>query len=278
MTLSYEVADVDKLIAIDLDGTLVRADNTVSPACLAAIERACHERAAVVIVTGRPYISADALCRRIGLLSAPLATFNGGLIQWPEQGQILRHCPVPADAAAEVVELCRSEGLHLHYYLDDIMYVSQDNEWARLYCRRTELSCQEEQNLTRFAGRSPHKLLAIDQPDRIAPLYDQYKDHWDGRLYVTRSMPEYLEFLSPEATKGRALRWLRDFYQVPATRTCAIGDALNDLPLLEEAAFAAAMPDAPDPLKRVASFMPTQADSGVAEAIEWFLEECESTD
>jgi Cof subfamily protein (haloacid dehalogenase superfamily) len=260
-----------RLIAVDLDGTLVGPDNSVSAENIAAIQRAGQQGAAVVIVSGRPYVSADGVARRVGLPAVPLVTFNGALIRWPDGGDVLYQCCVPADLAAEVVEECHREQLYLQYYLHDELYVTQYNDWARLYCERNGMSCKVIPDMSRFAGEEPLKLLVADRPERINGLLPRYQERWRDRLYVTRSMREYLEFLSPQVSKGRALDWLLDFYGLRREHTLAIGDSLNDLPLLEHAGHAVAMPNSDAELQEIAEFVPREQPTGVADAIDWFL-------
>jgi hydroxymethylpyrimidine pyrophosphatase-like HAD family hydrolase len=122
-----------------------------------------------------------------------------------------------------------------------------------------------------FAGEEPLKLLVADNPERINELLPRYQERWRDRLYVTRSMREYLEFLSPRVSKGRALDWLIEFYGLRRQDTMAVGDSLNDLPLLEHAGHAVAMPNGDEELKRIAEFVPPEQSTGVAAAIDWFL-------
>ena len=262
----------DKLIAVDLDGTLIGPNNSISAENIAAIRRAVHRNAAVVIATGRAYVSADAVARLIGLPPVPVVAFNGALIRWTGGGDILHSCCIPADLAAEVVDECQGQQLHLHYYLDDEMYVSQNNHWTRAYCERAGMDCRVVSDMQQFAGREPIKLLVIDYPDKIVELLPRYQDRWQDRLYVTRSMHEYLEFLSPLVSKGHALDWLIEFFGVSRDDTLAIGDSMNDLPLLQQAGHAAAMPDSDDEVKQIAQFVPPNQSKGVAAAIDWFLD------
>jgi HAD superfamily hydrolase (TIGR01484 family) len=166
-------ADIDKLIAIDLDGTLITADNTISAANTAAIHRAGRRGAVVIIVTGRPYVSADAVAQRVGLPPVPVVGFNGALIRWSQGGAELTRTCLAADVAEEIVDAYLEQQRHLQYYLNDHMYVSQDNDRARRYCERNGMQSIEEPDLRRFAGQQPLKLLVIDQPSHIGPLWDQ---------------------------------------------------------------------------------------------------------
>ncbi len=261
----------DKLIALDLDGTLLADDNSVSPENLAAIARAQQAGAVVVIVTGRPYVSADLIVQRLGLTDTPLVAFNGAVIREPGGGPILYERLMPADLAAEVVEDCVQRRLHLHYYLGDDMFVTRCSRWALLYCRRTEMRGIPAGDLRHFAGRSPVKLIIIDWPPVIEALLPEYEQRYAGRLYVTRSMPEYLEFMDASVSKGAALDWLGQHYGIPRERIMAAGDRLNDLPLLEHAGFPVAMPAGDLALRAAAAFVPRSQEEGVAEAIDRFL-------
>jgi len=270
---SRHATAVDKLIAVDVDGTLVGPDNSISTENRAAIGRAVASGAAVVIATGRAYISADSVARLVGLPPVPVMAFNGAVIRWSGRGQTLYRCCVPADLAATIVDECLEQQLHLHYYLDDEMYVSQDNHWAQTYAQRSGVGYQVAPDMRRFAGTEPIKLLVIDDPARIAEMLPQFQDRWRDQLYVTRSMPEYLELLSPRVSKGRALDWLIDFFGIRREDTLAIGDSMNDLPLLRAAGHAAAMPESDDQVKQLAQFIPPRQATGVAEAIDWFLDQ-----
>jgi Cof subfamily protein (haloacid dehalogenase superfamily) len=281
MDCRERAASAKKLIAVDLDGTLIGPNDAISSENIAAMQRAVQYGAAVVIATGRAYVSADAVARRVGLPPIPIMAFNGALIRWTNGGQVLTSCCLPADAAAEVVEAGRNQQLHMHYYLDDEMYVTQDNHWAQSYCKRAGMQCKRAgmqcsviPDLRTFSGSEPIKLLVIDEPEKIVALLPECQARWKGRLYVTRSMPEYLEFLSPRVSKGLALDWLMEFFGLDSTDTLAIGDSMNDLPLLRAAGHAAAMPHSSPDVKSCAQFVPEDQSTGVAEAIDWFLERC----
>jgi Cof subfamily protein (haloacid dehalogenase superfamily) len=263
----------DKLIALDLDGTLLREpDLSITPENLAAINRAREAGAIVAIVTGRPYVSACAVISQVGV-KAPIVAFNGAVIREPDGGAILHQSLMPADLAAEAVEECVARRLHLHYYLGDDMYVARCSHWALHYCARAMMPCVPRGDLRKFAGEQPVKLLVVDYPDRINALLPVFEELWRDRLYVTRTMPHYLELMNPDATKGNALEWLMEHFSIPQERTMAAGDRLNDLPLLEAAAYRVVMPEAEEELRGVAQFVPSNQPTGVAEGIDWFLRE-----
>lgn len=260
-----------KLIAIDLDGTLMAPDNSVSAENIAAIEQAIRLGVTVVIATGRPYVAADTVARELDLPPVPLVAFNGAVMRWPNNGEVLLSIGVPADLAEEVVEQCMHDKVHLHYYLEDQMYVTAYNDSVREYCERNKMTYEVVPDMSRLAGQEPFKLLGVDEPERILELFEQYERRWHDRLYVTRSMPIYIEFLSPQVSKGVAIDWLIDHYQIDREDTLAIGDSPNDIPMLERAGHAAIMPGSLGEVERLAQFIAPKQHTGVAAAIEWFL-------
>ena len=262
----------DRLIAVDLDGTLLQPDNSVSLENLDAINRAGQQRTIVVVVTGRPYVSADKIARRFSLPPVPIVSFNGAVIRRPDSGEILHQSLLSAEFATEILNECLRQDRHVHFYVDDTMYVNRNDRWTRLYCERSEMEHLVVDDMRVFTGQAAIKLLAIDEPEQIGPLFQACHERWTGRVYVTRSMPEYIEFLSPQATKGHALDWLIDFFGIERENTLAIGDAMNDLPLFERAGSSVAMPQGNDALKSLAHFVPPQQRTGVAAAIDWFLD------
>ena len=85
-------------------------------------------------------------------------------------------------------------------------------------------------------------------------------------------MPEYIEYLSPEADKGQALAWVADYLGFDQSQVMTCGDMLNDLPMIEWAAVGVAMAEAPAEVRAAADFVPTDPEAGVAEAIEKYLD------
>jgi Cof subfamily protein (haloacid dehalogenase superfamily) len=264
----------NKLIALDLDGTLLdEADLRISPENLAAIDRAREAGALVAIVTGRPYRSALAVIGQL-TLRAPIVAFNGAVIRMPDFGEILFEKLMPADLAEEVVQECVNRRLHLQYYLGDEMYVPRRSALSLLYDRRAGIPSTPAGDLRFFNGQEPVKLLIVDKPEVITELTAEFQARWGDRLYVTRSMDEYVEFMNRDVSKGHALAWLAERFNIAPECTMAAGDRMNDLPLLKAAAYAVTMPDAEDAMKAQADFVAGNQATGVAEGIEWFLGKC----
>lgn len=260
-----------RLIGIDLDGTLVMNSHEVSERNIAAIRAATQRGVTVALATGRPHVSAERFAERLGLGDVPIISFNGAIIRRPGEQEAMFEAPVPADLAAAIVEDCVARRRHIHYYLGDTMYVTRMSHWALLYARRTGLVPVTAGDMRRFAGREPIKILvclgAHEAPDALREEQERYGD----RLIVTRSMPEYIEYLSRDAGKGKALAWLAQQMSIPMEQTMGMGDMLNDLELVQMSGLGVAMPHAPDAVKAASKYVAHSGPEGVAEAIETFV-------
>ena len=260
-----------KLVAIDLDGTLLLDNHTTAPENLAAIHRAEERGVVVMICTGRPYPSADAVATRLGLTNNPIISYNGAIVRMPGGGEVLFSQPMPPELAADVVEECVVRRLQIHYFLDDVMYVPRVSAGARLYWSRTGMKPVPIGDQRNFAGHSPTKILVYAGPEVVARLLPEFRERYRGKLYVTTSMPEYLEFLHPDVSKGHALQAMAAHYQVGREQVMAIGDLLNDLPMIQMAGVGVAVAHALPELKAEAQYVTSDSEHAVAEALERFV-------
>jgi len=120
----------------------------------------------------------------------------------------------------------------------------------------------------------PTKLVVIDDPVVLDDLETRMKARFDGRLYISKSLPYFLEFASPEVTKASGLAFLAEHLGVSRERTVAFGDGENDVELLEWAGYAVAVANAHERVKAVADFVcPRVDEEGVAQVLAAYLEQ-----
>ncbi len=253
-----------KLVAIDLDGTLLGSDHALSERNLRAVKRVAGSGVSVVLASGRQWHTIVKFAEQIGLPpSSPIIAYNGAMIR-TVGGETLYHQPVPAEAAKQIVRHCIAGGYHLNYYLDDVLYVRKETHWARLYEKRTGTAAVAG-DLLHFDGQRPTKLLLIDTPQTTDRLLKHYQDKYGKALYITKTDDEYLEFMNPAVSKGVALAEAAKRLNVSADECAAFGDSFNDLPMLEWAGVGVAMENARPELKAVADLIaPANTADGVA--------------
>lgn len=257
-----------ELISLDLDLTFLDTYHRISPRNLAAVQRCRDLGAKIVITSGRMYYTTLAYQRAIGV-DTPIIAYNGAFIKQESTGRVLLHERLNANTAQELVAFCDREGLHLNFYLDDVLYTAKATKWSDLYASRTGAEINVVGDLRRFADREPTKVLIIDEPERIARLYAELSTQYAGRAYVTISNAEYLEFMPHDINKGKSLAVVADYYGIAQEKVIAFGDAGNDIPAIEWAGLGVAMENAKPEAKAVADrIAPRYDEDGVAVVLE----------
>ena len=271
-----------KLIACDLDETLLDDAHRIPERVLRAIEAARGRGARFVPATGRPFGSVDDTLRDLGLLGAPgeyVISFNGGVItENAHTERPLTTCSLDPAVAERLYEEGIARGLCIHVYTLEHVYLY--NYWPeeRAYIEgRMNIVETHERTLdfVREAGEVVVKLLYM------SPSMDELRRTerelagaglTDG-LDVVYSSNRYLEFNAPGINKGAGLLALAERLGVAREETMAIGDNSNDVPMIAAAGLGVAVANASAEARAAAGYV-CEADNnagGVAEAIERFV-------
>ena len=263
-----------KLIALDIDGTLVGRDLVIADRTAAAVAEAMRRGIAVSLVTGRMVTSAMPFAQALGL-TGPIVGQQGALIRSMPQdgllrpGKLLYHRPLTAAVTMEVVRWCAAHDLIPHFNHLEWMIVAEDEERLEEY----RLFVGDRLRLVKdIAVRAQHpvtKVVAIGSGEHPLELMEEARAHFAGKAEVTLSHPMFMEFLAPGVSKGRAIRWLARRQGVPLEQCMAIGDQYNDLEMISEVGHGVAMPSAPAAVQAAARYVaPPVDDAGAAQMIE----------
>jgi hypothetical protein len=262
-----------KLIAIDMDDTLLSDELVLPKEVKRVITKAINKGVRVTIATGRMYSSALPYIQQLEL-DIPIITYNGALIKEAISGEVLYHRPVLVDLAKRVSNLAMREGWHLNIYLDDLLYVNKLGDEAKIYeeisgIKPILINGEGEDLLT----DSPTKLLIVgedlEQTTRILTKMDKI---FGDRLNITRSKDRFVEIMQKGVSKGIALNDLAADFGIKREEVMAIGDSLNDLEMIEYSGLGVAVANASKEVKELADHITrSNEEGGVAEAISKFV-------
>jgi Cof subfamily protein (haloacid dehalogenase superfamily) len=203
----------------------------------------------------------------------PVVCYQGAVVADPLSGRFLRHEPIPLALARETIAALEDEGFHVNCYVGDELYVAHITPEAERYASFQNLPLHPVGNLLAWLSEPPTKLVAIDEPEVLDGLEARMKSRFDGRLYISKSLPYFLEFASPEVTKASGLQFLADHLGFAADNTVAFGDGENDVELLRWAGYGIAVANAHERVLAAADWVcPAADDEGVAQVIEGFLD------
>ena len=270
--------DTDRMILFtDIDETLVNTDKSLSQENLQALERFLDMDNIISISTGRALNGAAGLLRDIRLYGRKnllITSYNGGLVFDTYTEEVLLKKTIPLDLMYRSFDLANEYGIHIQAYTDSAVVSETDNHHLRKYLSIQKLDVVFTDNIRSFNMEPSVKLLCLDydDPSRITEFRSLFDAKFAGELNCFNSNPNLLEIVPPGVSKGAALHFLADHYQIPIENTISAGDAENDLPMILAAGIGCAVKNADDSLKAEADYV-TQRDNNhaaVAEILEKF--------
>jgi Cof subfamily protein (haloacid dehalogenase superfamily) len=241
------------------------------PRTLAALSRARDEGLHVIVATGRMVQSARRVLEPAGSTD-PLVCYQGAAVIAAD-GTWLLHEPIPLLLAREAIEAVQAEGYGLNIYVDDELYVSEVTPEAERYATFQGIELHTVGSVLDWLDRPPTKLVVIGDPDALDELGVRMREQFAGRLWVTKSLPFFLEFANEGVSKASGMGFLVERLGFSRERTVAFGDGENDLDLIEWGGFGVAVENAVPGVKAIADWVcPPAAEEGVAQVIEAVLD------
>jgi Cof subfamily protein (haloacid dehalogenase superfamily) len=263
-------------VAIDLDGTLLRSDLTVSGRTVSVLRQVRAAGVVVTLSTGRMFRSARPFAEQFQF-DVPLITYGGALVKNASSGEVLYNRPLEPVVARQVIRFGRERGVQVNFYLldgaEDHLYAELMTSWGENYGSFARVPFHRVPDLEELLERgNPLKLLLIEDEQAAGRHLLELRELLGGQAHIAKSKPRFIEVDHPEATKGRALQELAAWLQVDRSRVLAIGDNYNDIEMLEFAGLGIAVANAPPDVQRLAGHVTASNDEdGVALALERFI-------
>ena len=274
-----------RLLALDIDGTLVNSRDELTPRTREALRRASEAGILIVLATGRRYSRALPLVESLGL-DAPLVTASGALIKRPSDHSTLYQAEFGRDLLCRLLAIIDRSGY------DAVLYGDTFHHGFDFFCPRIDVNQPELaeffalnagcQNIwSNMMADPPADIFAgfaIGSRRQMVELHDALERELPGQLYthVLRS-PRYRGFMCEIAPQG-VTKWagicrLAEEWGIRPEEICAVGDDVNDLPMIIGAGLGIAMGNAVDELKAAADrIAPGHDDEGLAQVVEWMLD------
>lgn len=261
-----------KLVAFDLDGTLLGEELLLRPRVLSAISQMRERGVQGCIVTGRMYRAALPFVRQLQF-TAPVVCYQGAAVVDPQTDDVLLDVPLPNAIALQLDDYAHENGLHVQLYANDRYYCEQRNQYVALYAKISGVEPVIVPSLrAQFEAWDATKAVMIAEPEVILEHLPRVRKLCGNRAYVTRSIAYFLEVMNSKVNKGKSLEVVARYLGIPLSEVMAIGDSWNDAPLLQSAGFGVAMGSAPPELREVADAVVADVENdGVAEALERYV-------
>jgi Cof subfamily protein (haloacid dehalogenase superfamily) len=258
-----------KLIAIDLDGTLLNNEGHVSEVTAEIITEVRNMGHKVVIATGRHTNSALPIAEQLGLTDA-IVCFNGALVMNLTNRQVeISHSYIQNDINI-LTKLIRMWG---YSFITSTQHGYQiESQYGHLIDQFKENGAQLELvNSFREIADPVLKTMIVGEEQELDEI-ERFIQPTVPHLQVVRSSEESIDVMNSKASKGAALEWLANHYQVKREDTISIGNYYNDVSMLTYAGIGVAVDNAPDPVKQQADIIAcSNEENGVARFLEEHL-------
>ncbi len=257
-----------RLLAIDLDGTLLTPQKLITPRTHDLLCQVSETGIAIVIATGQ---TSQVLRHECGALplTAPQIIENGAIVVNIRSGTILHEKLIPEEQILPTLDILRSFDLHRAYHTYERVYVDKNTPRAKKWYRPPVPPTIEVEDVASLYPQRCIKVAGIGDAETLRDKRQELERIFAGKLYVTQSSFDIIEFLHPEVSKGSALKAIAADLGIARQEVVAIGDNHNDIGMIRFAGLGVAMGNAHDEVKAAADFVTlSNAEEGVARVIE----------
>lgn len=266
------------LFISDFDGTLVREDGTISHRTREGIARFREKGGIFAVCTGRMLPSVLPRLKELGISDGLVVAFQGATVYDIATGKLLKDDAFSDGEALPIIRLLEEGGHHFHVYTQDALYVNQRDDMLKVYERLSGMQATviTDELLSSFTERNDLrvvKLLIMLEPSGRKALMEKLEASLGEKYYVTCSHPWMIEIMPKGQNKGAAIGFLSEYYGIPVDKIAAVGDQLNDLPMLEAAGGKFTVKNGADELKAIAEVVPSNDEDGVAYLLKKITEE-----
>ncbi len=269
-----------KLLALDLDGTTMRSDNTLSVEVKKSIQKACESGIEVVVASGRPYGSMPKEILEMEEINYIISS-NGAVVH-DKTGKKLKSYLLDESDVLKFLDITEKYDIILEAFIDGKTYT--DRRYAEnplkygcteAYVGYVQQNHGKIDDMRAFVGEHRKELDSIEYVCTDKALREKIRKQIEDGIkdfYVTSSSENFVEMMNKSATKGNAVRWLCDYLGIKLENTCACGNADNDVDMIKQAGLGVAVKNATTLcLGSADKIVASNDENGVKELIDYIL-------
>lgn len=265
-----------KIIAVDIDGTLVDSQKNITPKTYDALINAMKLGKKLVIATGRPLLGVHRYIEELELAKygGYVMPFNGGkIINAAHPETPVYNVPFPNEYIAEICKVLKGRNVTINSYEGDYIIGSNKiTEYTDVEPKIVKMEFKFIEDFPSYVTFPINKCLLAGDPREILELEDIFKEMFKGRLNIFKSEPYFLEMVPLGIDKAKSLDKLLEMLSIKTEECIACGDGFNDVTMIEYAGLGVAMANATEPVKKAANLIaPSNDEDGIAYVVENYL-------
>ena len=265
-----------KAVFLDMDGTLLKSDHSVSDATIQTIRTLTGKGIPVILVSARPLNAVLPTFHAIGIPEHyPIITLNGSYIVEAEKPifQVTIDLPTVAAVAGQV----RPFKATIAYYLQREWYSETNDAWTEHEQKIMDVKIKVGPLADLIKdwtarGIAPNKMMVMSEPPAISEIQQHLRSIYNGKLNIYPSKPTYLEVMDSKGSKSNSVKFVSERLGLLPSEIIAMGDNYNDVEMIHFAGMGVAMGNAADDIKAGADYVTdTNNNDGVRKALEKFF-------
>lgn len=260
-----------KLLAIDIDDTILPRNGVISERDKLAVKKAAESGIYVTLATGRGFHGSSRIISELGVKGLVI-NYGGAMINDASTGKPFFVTELAPSTVNLILDIAENMGLHVHLYQGDTIVYEHDHYYGKAYSEHLDLPAVIDPDIRKKVWTNVPKVLVITEPEKVDELLPIFSERLKGLAAVSASSPGFIEFNKIGANKGTALAMLADHIGVKREETAAIGDNTLDREMIEWAGLGACVMDGNAVCKAAADVvLPSCREDAVACFIENYL-------
>ena len=273
-----------KLICIDMDGTLLNSNHEITEENKLALQKAFAKGVKIAICTGRIFMSAKYYSDLIGITNTPVIASNGAYIKTGYTDEAIYENPMSKDLVLEIYSILKKYNLQVNFNSWDTLIRIDAAPENHTYSMMNKIVSDDkkinflinenlEEAIRNFDGDILKGIvIEKENTELLWKAKDELKELYGDKLHIVSSGNDNFEIMLGSSSKGNAVRFLADSYNIKPSEVMCIGDSENDLSMIKYAGIGVAMGNGLDIVKEAANYITdTNNNSGVAKAINKFV-------
>ena len=260
-----------KLIAVDMDGTLLNSQKEISKETIKIIQKLPDEGIIFTLCTGRPIQGVADYAGQLGL-TGPVITYNGAVIVKADSREVLFQQNLLREDARKILEMGQRHQTTQCIWAGGRLYSNELNHRIHEYKKLSGVEPLLAEDFEALLDLGVTKVIWDDEPEKVQRMLGNLQENDFSEVTYCTSTPEFLELFSSRVSKAIAMEKLGALYHIKREEMVAMGDGLNDLSMIEYAGLGIAMGNAEPAIKAAAGYITDTNDAdGVKKAIEMIL-------
>ena len=260
-----------KAVFSDLDGTLLNSKHEVSNFTVETVKKLKEKNIKFFIATGRSLTAMLPYYEKLGL-DTEIISYNGGVV-YNNNFEKIFEMTLDDAISRELIKTGREKNLYFHGFSNEKWLLENYSEMAVIYKGVTSLK-ENIVNFDELKELNFNKFMYVNDEETTQKMYKYIADRFGKEVYYGLSKPMFLEIMNPNVSKGKAVKFVLEKYNLLPEETMAFGDAENDLDMLSSVKYGTAMSNSKDDVKSHSKYITDHSneEDGVAKHLKKFLE------